>query len=173
MANTQTVTEEQIRTFNRTRWHNDQPYWPVMSFWVALDPVTKETGAMKFIPGSHRWGNWFQPENFAPGVSKPYEQNPDFVKMPDIEAERDQHKIVSWDMEPGDVLASTPSSSMVPAATTATPCGGAAMPCATPDAKPSIAPIRGRTWGTATPTSRTVMSSTASSIRWSGKTASL
>ena len=30
-------------TVNRTRWHNDQPYWPidgyqVMSFWVALDP---------------------------------------------------------------------------------------------------------------------------------------
>ena len=97
-------------TSNRTRWHNDQPYWPVrgwpvMSFWVALDPVTKETGAVEFIPGSHRWGHWFQPENFAPGVSKSYEQNPDFVKMPDIETERDQHKIVSWDMEPGDVLA--------------------------------------------------------------------
>ena len=97
-------------TPNRTRWHNDQPYWPVrgwpvMSFWVALDPVTKETGVVEFIPGSHRWGHWFQPENFAPGVSKSYEQNPDFVKMPDIETERDQHKIVSWDMEPGDVLA--------------------------------------------------------------------
>lgn len=25
--------------------------------------------------------------------------------MPDFEAERDQHKIVSWDMEPGDMLA--------------------------------------------------------------------
>ena len=29
METTQTVTEEQIRTSNRTRWHNDQPYWPV------------------------------------------------------------------------------------------------------------------------------------------------
>jgi ectoine hydroxylase-related dioxygenase (phytanoyl-CoA dioxygenase family) len=165
-------------TSNRTRWHNDQPYWPVrgwpvMSFWVALDPVTKETGAVEFIPGSHRWGHWFQPENFAPGVSKSYEQNPDFVKMPDIETEREQHKIVSWDMEPGDVLASTRSSFMAPAATTATPCGDAVMPCATPDAKPSIAPIRDRIWGTATPPSRTVMFLTASSIRWSGKTASL
>jgi ectoine hydroxylase-related dioxygenase (phytanoyl-CoA dioxygenase family) len=96
-------------TSNRTSWHNDQPYWrvrgwPVMSFWVALDPVTKETGVVEFIPGSHRWGHWFQPENFAPGVSKSYEQNPDFVKMPDIETEREQHKIVSWDMEPGDVV---------------------------------------------------------------------
>jgi hypothetical protein len=32
-------------TPQRTRWHNDQPYWPVrgwpvMSFWLPLDPVT-------------------------------------------------------------------------------------------------------------------------------------
>ena len=144
-----------------------------MSFWVALDPVTKETGAMEFIPGLHRWGNWYQPENFAPGVSKSYEQNPDFVKMPDIEAERDQHKIVSWNMEPGDVLAFHALVVHGPVATTATPCGGAAMPCATPDVKPSVAPIRGHIWGTATPTSSMATSSTASSIRWSGKTASM
>ena len=34
-----------------TRWHNDQPYWPVrgwpvMSFWLPLDPVTRESGAL-------------------------------------------------------------------------------------------------------------------------------
>ena len=38
----------------RTRWHNDQPYWPVrgwpvMSFWLALDPVTRRSGALEFI----------------------------------------------------------------------------------------------------------------------------
>ena len=37
-----------------TRWHNDQPYWPVrgwpvMSFWLPLDPgYTRESGALVF-----------------------------------------------------------------------------------------------------------------------------
>ena len=53
-----------------TRWHNDQPYWPVrgwpvMSFWLPLDPVTRESGALSFVAGSHRWERWFQPEPFA------------------------------------------------------------------------------------------------------------
>ena len=41
-------------TMVRTRWHNDQPYWPVQgrqvaSFWIALDLVTTENGAVEFI----------------------------------------------------------------------------------------------------------------------------
>ena len=41
-------------TPNRTRWHNDQPYWPVrgwhvMSFWLALDPTTAENGRLEFV----------------------------------------------------------------------------------------------------------------------------
>jgi len=47
----------------------------------------------------------FQPETFAPSASDPYEQNPRFLKMTDIESERDAHKIVSFDMQSGDVLA--------------------------------------------------------------------
>ena len=46
-------------TENRTRWHNDLPYWPVrgqqiMSFWVALDSVSTESGGLEFIRGSPR-----------------------------------------------------------------------------------------------------------------------
>ena len=96
-------------TSDRTRWHNDQPYWPVrgrqvMSFWLALDPVTKESGALEFIAGSHRWGRWFQPEPFAEGAP-PYERNPDYEPIPDFDADRDRHEIVSWEMAPGDVIA--------------------------------------------------------------------
>ncbi len=41
-------------TPNRTRWHNDQPYWPVsgwhvMSFWLALDPTTADNGRLEFV----------------------------------------------------------------------------------------------------------------------------
>ena len=98
-------------TLARTRWHNDQPYWPVcghqvMSFWVALDPVTGDNGALEFIRGSHRWGRWFQPEAFGPTLGfDEYEQNPDYEPIPNIDVTRDSYDIVSWDLEPGDMYA--------------------------------------------------------------------
>ena len=92
-----------------TRWHNDQPYWPVrgwpiVSFWLALDPVTKESGALEFVRGSHLWNQWFQPEPFAEGGA-PYPRNPEYVDIPDIDAERDQHEFLTWEMKPGDLIA--------------------------------------------------------------------
>ncbi len=93
----------------RTRWHNDQPYWPirgwqVLSFWIALDKTTAENGRLEFIRGSHRWNRWFQPETFGKttAISR-YERNPEFEDIPDIEADRASYEIISWDLEPGDV----------------------------------------------------------------------
>ncbi len=95
-------------THNRTRWHNDQPYWAmrgwqVLTFWIALDPVTAESGALEFIPGSHRWGRWFQPEAFGEtqGQNR-YEINPDYEPIPDIQSQREDYRFISWDLEPGD-----------------------------------------------------------------------
>lgn len=92
-----------------TRWHNDQPYWPIrgwplMSFWLALDPVRADNGALEFVRGSHRWDSWFQPEPFAPGAPE-YPRNDEYVDMPDISASRDQYEFLTWEMEPGDVIA--------------------------------------------------------------------
>ena len=97
-------------TKNFIRWHNDQPYWPirgwpVISFWTSLDPISKNNGPMEFISKSHKWGKWYQPEHFAPGASKAYEQNPEFEKIPDIDSNRDKYDIISFDMNPGDLLA--------------------------------------------------------------------
>ena len=98
-------------TPTRTRWHNDQPYWPVrghqvMSFWIALDRVTRNSGALEFIRGSHRWKRWYQPEAFGPTHGYDgYERNPNYDLIPDIETARDQYDIVSWDLEPGDSYA--------------------------------------------------------------------
>ena len=98
-------------TENRTRWHNDLPYWPargdqIMSFWVALDPVTVDSGALEFVRGSHRWGIWYQPETFGKTTGHgAYERNPNYVDIPDIEAARSDYEIVTWDLEPGDVYA--------------------------------------------------------------------
>ena len=92
-----------------TRWHNDQPYWPVRgrqvaSFWVALDYVTAETGALEFIRRSHHSGRWYQPEAFGPTSGyDAYDRNPDYEPIPNVEAEREKYDIVSWNLEPGDV----------------------------------------------------------------------
>lgn len=100
---------KESRMNQRTRWHNDQPYWPikgeqVLSFWIALDKTTAENGRVEFIRGSHKWGRWFQPEPFGKteAISQ-YEKNPAYEDIPDIEADRDSYDIVSWDLEPGDV----------------------------------------------------------------------
>ena len=96
-------------TMVRTRWHNDQPYWPVRgqqvaSFWIALDHVTAENGALEFIRRSHHSGQWYQPEAFGPTRGyDAYERNPDYEPIPNIEAEREKYDIVSWNLEPGDV----------------------------------------------------------------------
>ncbi len=93
----------------RTRWHNDQPYWPirgwqVLSFWIALDKTTAENGRLEFVRGSHRWDRWFQPETFGKTAAiSQYERNPEFEDIPDIEADRASYDIISWDLEPGDV----------------------------------------------------------------------
>lgn len=41
-------------------WHQDSTYWgleppDVVTAWIALSDVPVESGAMKMIPGSHRW----------------------------------------------------------------------------------------------------------------------
>ena len=98
-------------TVNSTRWHNDQPYWAVrgwqvMSFWIALDPVTLESGALEFIRGSHRWVRWFQPQAFGETEGfDDYDNNPDYELIPDIENGRTDYDIVSWELAPGDVYA--------------------------------------------------------------------
>ena len=43
-------------------WHRDSPYWPLSgsqlaSVWFSLDPVTRDTGAMRFVTGSHLDGD--------------------------------------------------------------------------------------------------------------------
>ena len=43
---------------SRTPWHQDMPYWKgnskKCSVWISLDKVTKKSGSMCYIPGSHK-----------------------------------------------------------------------------------------------------------------------
>ena len=95
-------------TPDRTPWHNDLPFWPirgrqVITTWVAPDAVTGTSGAVEFVAGSHLWDRWFQPRSFS-GKNE-HGNNPEFEPVPDIEADRGMYDILSWDLEPGDIVA--------------------------------------------------------------------
>lgn len=88
-------------TATRTDWHQDLPYWrvdgeQVGSFWIALDPVTRETGALEFVRGSQATGILYNPEG---GARTEFEGH---QWAPDIQVDRAAHDIVSYDLEPGD-----------------------------------------------------------------------
>lgn len=95
-------------TPKRTRWHQDQPYYPVDGehmciLWLPLDPVTKNE-CLELIRASHRWKRWFQPELTRSGRDL-YPANTAFERMPDIQGHRASYDIVAFDMEPGDCIA--------------------------------------------------------------------
>ncbi|MFT5705924.1 MAG: ectoine hydroxylase-related dioxygenase (phytanoyl-CoA dioxygenase family) [Oceanospirillaceae bacterium] len=99
---------KEANTMNPTRWHSDQPYWPIqgkqiVSFWLCLDTVDQKNGALEFVRGSHLWDRWFQPESFGEGSGAEYEINEDFETMLDIENNRDSYDIASWNLKPGDL----------------------------------------------------------------------
>jgi len=91
----------------RTLWHQDQTYWPirgpVLSIWIALDPITLENGGMEFIKGSHRFGK-FVPQGFVEGKSGKLVVADDLVPMPDFTSYREKYKFLSKDMAPGDAV---------------------------------------------------------------------
>ena len=89
-----------------TFWHQDLPFWIIDgmqlgSMWISLDPLKKEQ-CLEFIPGSHLGtqygGTTFNPDDPTEPV---YRSLP---RIPNIEANRDQFDIVSWDIQLGDAI---------------------------------------------------------------------
>lgn len=101
------VFVKEPHTPGESHWHQDQPYAWVdgdlnVSFWISLDHVTKQSGAVQFVRGSHRWGKYFEPKSFDP--TRNYAAG-DYEPMPDIEGNPDKYEVLHWDTAPGDVLA--------------------------------------------------------------------
>ncbi|WP_114946848.1 phytanoyl-CoA dioxygenase family protein [Microvirga calopogonii] len=90
-----------------TPWHHDHTFWPlsgtqIMTIWMALGDIKSDNSALEFVRGSHRWGKRYKavrPDRLA------YLLESALDDPPDVEARRSDYDIVSWDMEPGDVLA--------------------------------------------------------------------
>ncbi len=93
-------------TVNPTPWHQDLPYWPVAgeqicSLWFAMDRVDESSGAVRYVAGSHRWSTWYRAQSFD-GSDKYSDQS--MPAVPDLDNDPGQ-RIVSFDLEPGDVVA--------------------------------------------------------------------
>lgn len=80
-------------------WHSDQRHWivrgrKVVTFWIALDPVTQKSGAVEFIRGSHLW-DFSRDEH--------YRKDKKYELIADIERDREHCDIIHYDLAPGDV----------------------------------------------------------------------
>lgn len=89
-----------------TPWHQDAPYFPIrgmdcVSIWIALDHVSRDTGAVEYVKGSHRTGKIYAPESFHADYRL---ENDSLERLPDIDAKRDEFDLVSWELAPGDCV---------------------------------------------------------------------
>ncbi len=90
-------------TAEDTRFHQDLPYFhltgtQLATFWAPLDVVTAQTGALRFVKGSHLWGREFTPTMFVsddPITGAPGEAVP--------QIDLDGPDVMCVDMEPGDL----------------------------------------------------------------------
>ena len=91
----------------KTPWHQDQPYYCVngkdnCSMWIPLDYISKDI-CPEFIQGSHKWNKKFLPTKF---IGDSYDHHDkEFEKIPDIENNKENYNIISWCLEPGDLIA--------------------------------------------------------------------
>jgi ectoine hydroxylase-related dioxygenase (phytanoyl-CoA dioxygenase family) len=92
----------------RTPWHQDSSYLPIGGemlavMWITFEAVAKEH-SLEFVRGSHR-GTLFDGSRFdAQDDTAPLYGDGSLPRLPNIEAERSRWDIVSWAVEPGDVL---------------------------------------------------------------------
>lgn len=97
-------------TPTRTAFHIDEPYFNVTgdqigTCWVPLDVVTRDSGAMGYVRGSHLWEGEFLPNNFLTGAMHESAQGVDAGERRLLEIDRhpDDYDIVYYEVEPGDV----------------------------------------------------------------------
>lgn len=89
----------------RTAFHQDMAYFHldgdlVCTTWVPLDPVTAETGAVRFVAGSHLDRTPYRPNMFVTRMALPGTEG---VDVPDYDQQVGSARIISFDTQPGDI----------------------------------------------------------------------
>lgn len=93
-------------TRQKTAFHQDLSYFQILGdqciiVWIPLDPANEANGVTRYVRGSHKWGETYAPNMFVSQTLFPGVEDP---KCPDIEGNEDRYDIVSFDVEPGDVI---------------------------------------------------------------------
>jgi ectoine hydroxylase-related dioxygenase (phytanoyl-CoA dioxygenase family) len=92
----------------RTPWHQDSSYLAVGGdhlavAWITFEKVARED-SLEFVRGSHR-GTLYNGSRFELGDdTAPLYADAALPRLPDIEAQRDAFDIVSFAVDPGDVV---------------------------------------------------------------------
>jgi len=92
-----------------TPWHQDTSYLAVggqhlIAFWVAFEHIPRDC-ALEFVRGSHR-GPLYNTSRFDPqDPTLPIVADPGVPDLPAIESDRAAWDILSFDLEPGDIVA--------------------------------------------------------------------
>ncbi len=92
----------------RTPWHQDTSYLrmqgsQLVACWISLDPLPK-SHSLEFVRGSHR-GTLYNGSSFAAhDDTAPLYKHSLLPRLPDIQAARQDWDILSWDVEPGDLI---------------------------------------------------------------------
>ena len=107
-------------TTTPTPWHHDLTFWPlegdqICSMWIPIQAVSRESSGLEFVAGSHLWPNRWKavgPPNGREGGLLPTASrelvNPDHEDVPSVDRLREEHGLLGWDLEPGDLLAFHP-----------------------------------------------------------------
>lgn len=93
-------------TPQRTTFHQDYAYFQIEGekcciVWIPLDAADAENGTMEYVRGSHHWQEIYAPNVFISQSPHPYSP---YDRMPDIEGNKDKYDIISFDVNPGDVI---------------------------------------------------------------------
>jgi ectoine hydroxylase-related dioxygenase (phytanoyl-CoA dioxygenase family) len=93
-------------TRQKTAFHQDLAYFQIsgdqcLIAWIPLDPAGLWNGATQYVRGSHKWNEVYAPNIFLSQTTFPGAEGP---RCPDIEADPGAFDIVSFDVEPGDVI---------------------------------------------------------------------
>jgi ectoine hydroxylase-related dioxygenase (phytanoyl-CoA dioxygenase family) len=97
------VFVKEPHTTKPTPWHQDASYSPFggvqsINAWVAIDRINRDDG-LHFIPGSHLWDLTLPSRSFDTGHRYKGASGTDPGAI-----DFDQHRLVSWDLTPGDAL---------------------------------------------------------------------
>jgi ectoine hydroxylase-related dioxygenase (phytanoyl-CoA dioxygenase family) len=92
-------------TQERTAFHQDLAYFhltgdQICTTWVPLDTVTADTGAVRFVVGSHLDRTEYRPNLFVTTMSLPGTEG---AEVPDYDEMKGEARIISFDTEPGDL----------------------------------------------------------------------